>query len=329
MNAYPLIYSRTKHEDFVPDFLTRPADFDYKKALRYINDAMKNTDTIDGIRYSAFSVGDYCVCGGISGLTKNMYEEASKLTSLLPGASEYLKDIKGRNINAFVGIAINKNDLRSGKIPDIQLDEYWNIYLTYLKNQWDSLKTSSEKLTVAPLEIKEKTYSSLYTPDFETYGTKTAVINFDKNPQVVIDYFFNEIINKKSSKSFLSNIYVRSDWDAMVFDYASPSERVLSSLRSSVSSKSSETTGYTNGNNNRGSLSDELNKYAPKSTSAPNNEKKTSHSGGKGILAAIGIVIAAVLMIILLMLKVAAAPIIYYTDKHNNQEVEASYTQKK
>ena len=42
MKAYPLIYSRTQKADFVPDFLVRPADFDYQKALNYVKNAMTN-----------------------------------------------------------------------------------------------------------------------------------------------------------------------------------------------------------------------------------------------------------------------------------------------
>ena len=66
MKAYPLIYSRTQKADFVPDFLVRPADFDYQKALNYVKNAMTNLDISNVIRYCTFSVGTYHICGGIS-----------------------------------------------------------------------------------------------------------------------------------------------------------------------------------------------------------------------------------------------------------------------
>ena len=49
MKGYPLIYSRTKNVDFVPDFLARPKDFDCQTALKYVKNAMENLDFVKGI----------------------------------------------------------------------------------------------------------------------------------------------------------------------------------------------------------------------------------------------------------------------------------------
>ena len=89
MKAYPLIYSRTKNVDFVPDFLTRPENLDCQTALKYVGNAMANLDTLKTIRYSAFSVGDYCICGGISCITKYLVEELKKIPYDMLSASAH------------------------------------------------------------------------------------------------------------------------------------------------------------------------------------------------------------------------------------------------
>ena len=95
MKAYPLIYSRTQKADFVPDFLVRPADFDYQKALNYVKNAMTNLDISNVIRYCTFSVGTYHICGGISCISKQL---VATLDSSFDNIAEYLADEKGRKI---------------------------------------------------------------------------------------------------------------------------------------------------------------------------------------------------------------------------------------
>ena len=56
MKAYPLIYSRTKYIDFVPDFLARPDNIDYILANRFTKTAMSQLEMIGKIRYAIFLV---------------------------------------------------------------------------------------------------------------------------------------------------------------------------------------------------------------------------------------------------------------------------------
>lgn len=239
MKAYPLIYSRTKNVDFVPDFLTRPKDLDCQTALKYVENAMANLDTLKTIRYSTFSVGDYCICGGISCITKYLVEELKKSDITFPSqiVSEYLRDCKGRSIACFIGFAIPKpkpkSEVRSGKIPNIPLSKYWEEYLKYLKHQWDKSTTHSEELELnfPPVTLDEKTYSSNDEPKFELIQGKKVVRNQKESLQRTLDYFFDQILNKGSQDSFISDID-RNEWDALKFTCASVSDDFYRALKS-------------------------------------------------------------------------------------------------
>lgn len=233
MKAYPLIYSRTKNVDFVPDFLTRPKDLDCQTALKYVGNAMANLDTLKTIRYSAFSVGNYCICGGISCVTKYLVEELKKSGSTFSSqlASEYLRDCKGRSTACFIGFAIPKSKVRSGRIPNIPLSKYWEEYLEYLKHQWDKSTTHSEELNFPPVTLDEKTYSSNDKPEFEPIQRKKVIRNQKEKLQKTLDYFFDQILNKDSQDSFISDID-RNEWDALKFTYASVSDDFYRALKS-------------------------------------------------------------------------------------------------
>lgn len=236
MNAYPLIYSRTKNVDFVPDFLTRPKDLDCQTALKYVENAMANLDTLKTIRYSVFSVGDYCICGGISCITKYLVEELKKSGSTFDfqAVSEYLRDCKGRSIACFIGFAIPipKSEVPSGSIPYIPLSKNWSVYLEYLKHQWDKSTTHSEELNFPPVTLDEKTYSSNDKPEFEQIQEKKVIRNQKEKLQDTLDYFFDKILNKSSQDSFISGICYRDEWDALNFNHASVSEGFYNTLKS-------------------------------------------------------------------------------------------------
>lgn len=233
MKSYPLIYSRTKNDDFVPDFLTRPADLDWQTALKYVKSATANLDTLNDIRYSTFSTGDYC-CIGISCITKklvNQLEETSALSSdKINKSGNYLKDCKGRNIAAFIGFAIPRSEVRSGIIPDIELSEYWEVYQEYLEHQWEKSHTESEKLSCPTVELKEKVYDCLHKPDIETVRQKYIVKGFHDAEQATLDYFFDRIMNHGENVSFISDIVYKSDWDNMYFNHAYVSDALYESI---------------------------------------------------------------------------------------------------
>lgn len=245
MKAYPLIYSRTKNVDFVPDFLTRPADLDYKTALKYISSAISNLDTLKAIRYSTFCVGDYCICGGISCISKILVEKINATSFaqriMLESVSEYLYDCKGRSIACFIGFTIPKSEVRSGRIPDINLEDYWTNYLEYLKHQWNAAETKSEQLTLPPIDIREKTYSSLHKPEIEMICNKGIIKEFYNSPQDTLDYFFNEIFKGNKSASFISDVNYQSDFDNTVFCNVHVSQSLYNNLKSSAELSVSDT----------------------------------------------------------------------------------------
>ena len=225
MKAYPLIYSRTKHYDFVPDFLVRPADLECSKALKYVTDAMYELDFIDGIRYSAFSAGDYCICGGLSCLSKNLFDliksNGNPIVSddISELADEFLRDCKGRKVVCYIGIAIPKSEIKQDMIPDVTLEQYWHIYLDYLRHQWaNTQETSSEKLELPPLELNEKKYVSGFVPECTSIGTHRVIrkTDFEANRQAILDYIVHQIMTG-ADESLMTEIEKRGLWDKTLF----------------------------------------------------------------------------------------------------------------
>lgn len=235
MKAYPLIYSRTKNDDFVPDFLTRPADLDWQTALKYITSAIANLGTLNGIRYSIFSVGDYYVCG-ISCITKILVNQLTGEfnSEVIDKANNYLNDCKGRNIAAFIGFAVPKLETVTGRIPDIKLSEYWTVYQEYLSHQWEKPRTESEKLSSPTEELNVKMYNGLQKPDIEMVKQKYIVKNFHNDEHTTLDYFSDRIMNHSENISFISDIVYKEDWDKMYFTHAYVSDVLYKSIISST-----------------------------------------------------------------------------------------------
>lgn len=235
MKAYPLIYSRTKYIDFVPDFLARPDNIDYILANRFTKTAMSQLEMIGKIRYAIFPVEKY-VCMGIAASTKTIVEAINSRNSNYinqhPDIDEYLKDTKGRKTNCFIGLAIPISEIASNKVPDITLEEYMDMYLDYLKHQWNNEdKTESETLKEAPLDIREKNYNPSFSLDFETIGEKKIVKNYESNESSVISYYFH-IIAEGKNESFVTDINDRNEWNNMLFTSAVVDKNLLPSLKS-------------------------------------------------------------------------------------------------
>ncbi|MDE6034795.1 MAG: LXG domain-containing protein [Ruminococcus sp.] len=242
MKAYPLIYSRTKNDDFVPDFLARPADINYETALKYVGNSIANLDALNGIRYNIFRVDDYCVYG-VSCRTKILLSKIEETSALSPEAVEnaknYLKDCKGRNIVAFIGFAIPVTEAVSGSLPDIELSDYWKVYQEYLEHQWEDMHTHSEQLTTPEITTGKKSYTSTYKPDTENIQEKYIVKKFRESTaseQAVLDYFTDRILNHKEDISFISDLVYKADWDSMNFSHAYVSDTLYNSILNSAKS---------------------------------------------------------------------------------------------
>ena len=129
MKIYPLIYSRTKKQDYISSFLVRPEDIDYAKAVRYANAAIENIKYTAGVRHAVFSVGDYAVYSGTACYTPRLIE---MLGEKLNGVDyqEYQTDEDNRPLAFFIGFAVRKSDYE-GNVPDIDLLKTYQIYLNY------------------------------------------------------------------------------------------------------------------------------------------------------------------------------------------------------
>lgn len=204
LKAYPVIYSRTKLVDFGPDFIIRPEGLHYSDAARYIQDAMIGIDFLKGVRYCVFNVKDYCICGGIACISKELVNKIGNMP-IFGDYSDYLTDIKGRSIACFIGFAIAKKDIQPGIIPKIDLKDYWEVYLKYIKNQWRKNQTTSEEIR-EPIEIEAKQFSEpVISVTSEQHFGKEAFIETENNIQDILDICFNRCLNGQEV-SFISNI---------------------------------------------------------------------------------------------------------------------------
>lgn len=302
MKAYPLIYSRTKNFDFVPDFLARPKDLDCQLALKYVKNAVNNLDFVQGVRHVAFPVGDYCICGGIACISAKLVDKLKRLvpefTMKYPDISEYLRDCKGRSIACFVGIAIPKSEIRNSMIPDISLEKYWEVYLEYLRHQWYSeVNTSSEKLDVPTIEIKEKPYVESFVPKKETFGSHSVISNYTSHEQQTLDYFFYTIFSGRDD-SFITEIQSREEWDALIFKTAAVSESLYSALKTVPVNFSSQKSSLLGDDSlKRTSMGDvKINRTPNFEPEFNSSQKKTSYGSITPIIVTIVILIIALII---------------------------------
>lgn len=191
IKVYPVIYSRTKNVDYVPDFLARPADLDFREANKFVCFAMNGLNS--GKRYAVFSAGNYCIAG-----TACMTNELAQ-----SGDEEYTRDKFGKSNIIFIGIAVNKG--RTTDIPLLSDEKYWEIYLKYIKKQWDEPATQSEKCSEPEIELETITPNS-YKPATELLLGKNIITEFDYNSksQEIFNYYFAENLKIGSSCSFVS-----------------------------------------------------------------------------------------------------------------------------
>ena len=303
MKAYPLIYSRTKYIDFVPDFLARPDNINYILANRFTKTAMSQLEMIGKIRYAIFPVEKY-VCMGIAASTKTIVEAInsrnSKYINQHPDIDEYLKDTKRRKINCFIGVAIPVSEIPRNKIPDITLEEYMDMYLDYLKHQWNNEdKTESETLKEAPLDIRERDYIPSFNIDFEMVGEKKIVKNYESNESSVISYYFH-IIAEGKNESFVTDINDRNEWNNMLFTSAVVDKNLLPSLKSNPIIQKRESVSKLKRVNDEVIIKRTAVAPPPETTQFKAEDAKKKASSSLMLAAAAAIVIAIILLIVIL-----------------------------
>lgn len=303
MKAYPLIYSRTKYVDFVPDFLVRPEKLDYIYANRFTRTAMSDLDMIKKIRYSVYHVEKY-ICIGIAGCTRIIVEtiksQNSNYLNRHPDIDEYLKDTKGRKTNCFIGVAIPVSEIPRNKIPDITLEEYMDMYLDYLKHQWNNEdKTESETLKEAPLDIRERDYIPSFNIDFEMVGEKKIVKNYESNENAVIAHFFH-MISEGKNESFVTDINDRNEWNNMLFTSAVVDKNLLPSLKSNPIIQKRESASKLKRVDDEVIIKRTAVAPPPETTQFKAEDTKKKTSSSLMLAAAAAIVIAIILLIVIL-----------------------------
>lgn len=241
MKSYPLIYSRTKNHDFLPQFLVRPELINTNEALCYVSDIINEIELSKEMRYVVFPVGDFCICG-ISWVTRRIYDKLCRdhagFTFEHKDDNVYCVDYTGRGTIVFIGIAIPKSEAENGHIPDIELTDYWDYYIQYLKKQWEleEEKVHTEILDTPPLEIKEKIYSGSFVPETEKINDKTIINNYSGHEKETLEYFCSHILSGEDM-SFISDINSVKMWSELKFDNAVVPPNLISAIKNSTAPK--------------------------------------------------------------------------------------------
>ena len=166
--------------------------------------------------------------------------------------------------------------------------------------------------------MDEKTYSSNDKPKFELIQGKKVVRNQKETLQGTLDYFFDQILNKGSQDSFISDID-RNEWDALKFTCASVSDDFYRALKSTPQTtatqedsfgsimgmrKSERSASVSRDDSEMKSYMREQIKTSPKSPttySNPNCQRPSHETGSKKNNAnlVMGIIAAAVLVVVI------------------------------
>lgn len=257
IKVYPLIYSRTKHVDFVPDFLARPADLDYKIANKFVTFAMENVamDSNDIQRYVVFSVGKYCIAGTAC-ITSNI---------ALADDEEYIRDEGGKKIQAFIGIAVDKS-ANNTEIPMLSNEKYREIYLKYLKKQWNETRTHSEECTEPEIEL-ETTNCDSFIPQTELILGKNIINEYyyNDNRQRIFNYYFVENLKNNSLCSFIVRKLNLNDIRESPFNCLVANDNQIRKLQAEEEErKRTEEASRQCGKQSQDEILETLKKYAPK-----------------------------------------------------------------
>ena len=251
MKAYPLIYSRTKLVDYVSGFLVRPSDLSADIAAKYVNKSLQDINSSGGIRHAVFPVGNYLVYGGVASaspiLIHRIFSE-SKISELNYPYDTFQTDKSGRPIIFFIGFAIKREDILEAELPDIDLYKTYQIYLSYLKKQWDSVNTKTEIPNF--IELRTITHDTLFHPDEVKWGNYRLVKNYNEAEyKKYIQYYFSEMIRNPSARcSFLSQVLSDNITTSYPFTCISISdcsvEKCIAKLNSKTQSPYSSTGRY-------------------------------------------------------------------------------------
>ncbi len=311
MKGYPLIYSRTKYHDYVSPFLVMPTEL--TDVAVYADNIMFEVDQLNDIRRVVFSANNHLIYG-ICFITYLYYDRLSETNPHFAEKHsierDYCFDYTKRKTSFFTGVAIPKSELKAGYIPDITMEELWDIYIRFLKEQWelDESEVRCIKLDDPVLNISEKKYSSDFIPAIEKIQNINVIKNYTGNEQDMIDYFCNKIINGEKC-SFISDANSKTLCQRLKFTHAVVSESIVKSLAiqpkpqsinqpnlSSIKTEKTQTPQLSHVSSNLDQRRKELEEKRLE------NEKNGNHSSGGLARIALLLLITVVIIIIIKLL---------------------------
>lgn len=229
MKAIPFICSRTKEVDFLPDYLVRPADFEWKNAKKFVGNAMYDLISLDDIRYAVFPVGEYCVFG-IACISKYLVKKIGYQIE-----EEYLRDKGKRSLSCFVGYAVKIADSCDMIPKNIVSDEFLknccDMYFEYLKPVWSEKVVDSKKVNDY-IEIDDMKFNVQADITIKTFDGKNTIISNSENIQETLNFYLDSILNKKKDDSFITQVLYEDQWETLNFKNAGITKGLLSIIES-------------------------------------------------------------------------------------------------
>ena len=243
VNAYPLIYTRTRCHDFFNGFLVQPSQFQNSNILMYslnkVTDAMKNIEnTNDIIRQVVFNKEEYIVCG-ISCTTPALAKKCGvNENDIFPNTNKsynyYLRDEADRKIQCFIGLVFKSSDLLEIKsVPKFNdLKIFLDLFFKYTNNQWGRKVVKTENIDI-PEKIEVQQLQNILDISNEIFNDKTYI--FEDDIENSIQYYFNKLSNSKNDD--LSIIYkmvdIKEDLHNTSFTDIVTSKTLYESIKSS------------------------------------------------------------------------------------------------
>lgn len=235
MNAYPVIYSRTKYVDFLPDFIVKPADLEFNSVKNYINNVISDLDTVSDVRYFAFPAERYAIFG-IACFSKLLAELVSDQVDTT-AYSDYISDDKGRRMSCVIGYAVPMAEIAD--VPIVSLTDYWNSYITLIKDQWFLESHTHTTIISIPMPLTKSDFSN-NMPGFSPLSGKYVIKSKDADAKSVVSIFVRDILNGKRS-SYISDVNTPELFSKLAFTHATISEDLERRIKATQNNSSSKT----------------------------------------------------------------------------------------
>ncbi len=304
MKAYPVIYSRTKHVDFLPDFIVKPTDLNFNGVNRYINNVNADLETVSGVRYFAFPAERYVVFG-IACYSKILAELVLDQCDI-DKYSDFISDDKRRRVSCVIGYAVPTSE--TADVPCVSLRDYWDSYIALIKDQW-FLESRTQTTISSPITLKIRDLTK-NIPEFSPLGGENVIKSPETDAGSVASIFVKKILNRERS-SFISDVNTTELFDKLAFTHATISEELERKIKRAQITGQPETRTATNTNsttsdmtttfgNMTASIKDEPNPTIQQSSKLCEPAKFNISSFGAAAVAA-GIVALVIFLLIILL----------------------------